>query len=168
MSKSVNARGMWGLMAFPSSSTAAGAVPAFRAASKSFCLRNSSRDSFPSPTSKVRGVSLTTGQFHLPGPEAMMARVKDRLTKPGSMIVLKFRHVFRPKRVLTAILHHHLMLDGHTYRSSTYRRTRRRHEPAAGSTKVFTPSPPTYGYVTALRGHATRLTAARCPIVIFT
>jgi len=34
-------------MGFPSSSRAAGAVPAFRAASRSFCLRKSSRDTLP-------------------------------------------------------------------------------------------------------------------------
>lgn len=34
-------------MARPSSSTSAGTVPAFRAASRSFCLRHSSRESFP-------------------------------------------------------------------------------------------------------------------------
>uniref|UniRef100_A0A182M1T8 Peptidase M24 domain-containing protein n=1 Tax=Anopheles culicifacies TaxID=139723 RepID=A0A182M1T8_9DIPT len=36
--------GMWGLMSRPSSSTAAGALPAFRASSSSFALRQSSRD----------------------------------------------------------------------------------------------------------------------------
>lgn len=38
--------GMWGLMSLPSSSTAAGAVPALRASSNSFALRQSSRDFF--------------------------------------------------------------------------------------------------------------------------
>ena len=84
---------MWGLMAFPSSSTAAGAVPAFRAASRSFCLRNSSRDNFPIPASEIRLENFATSQFYVPVPEAMVARVKDRLTKAGGAIVLKSRHV---------------------------------------------------------------------------
>ena len=98
--KLANARGMWGLMAFPSSSTAAGAVPAFRAASRSFCLRNSSRDSFPDTAREIRERKLRMGQFCAPGPEAMTARVKDRPTKPRNTIVLKFRHVPSLKRVL--------------------------------------------------------------------
>ena len=56
-------RGMWGLMIFPSSSTAAGAVPALRAASSSFCLRYSSRESFPvAATKRVGGDERVQGQ----------------------------------------------------------------------------------------------------------
>lgn len=43
-------------MARPSASTSAGAVPAFRAASRSFCRRNSSLDSFPAATFDVRAM----------------------------------------------------------------------------------------------------------------
>ena len=142
---------MWGLMAFPSSSTAAGAVPAFRAASRSFCLRNSSRDSFPGVTSKIREAGLTIGQFSLPILPAMMARVKDRLAKPGNTIVLKSCHVFWPKRVSIVTLHHSLSLDDHTYWGSAHGCTGRSHEQATGSTNVFTPSSSTYRCVTALR-----------------
>ena len=88
-------------MAFPSSSTAAGAVPAFRAASRSFCLRNSSRDNFPGPASQIRGVELPPGQLCVPVPEAMMARVKDRLTKPethGHQIPSRVPVTTRPDR----------------------------------------------------------------------
>ena len=34
-----------------------------------------------------------------------MARVEDRLTKPGRMIILKSHHVLPLRRVLTAIFH---------------------------------------------------------------
>ena len=98
--KMVNVRGMWGLMAFPSSSRAAGAVPAFLAASRSFCLRNSSRDNFPGPASQIKVTKLAPSLFYVPVPEAMMARVKDRLTKPGNKIILKSHHVPSPERVL--------------------------------------------------------------------
>ena len=135
---------MWGLMAFPSSSTAAGAVPAFRAASRSFCLRNSSRDNFPTPASQIRLTKFTTNQFYVPVPEAMVARVKDRLTKAGGAIVLKSHHVLWPKRVFVAILHHCLLLDDHTHRSSTCGRTGCRYDPLAGSSKAITPPSPTH------------------------
>ena len=42
-----HSRGIWGLIGLPSSSRAAGAVPAFRAASRSFWRWNSSLESFP-------------------------------------------------------------------------------------------------------------------------
>ena len=155
----MNARGMWGLMAFPSSSTAAGAVPAFRAASRSFCLRNSSRDNFPGPTIEVRGVKLEKCHVCVPGPvpEAMMARVKDRLTKAGNTIVLKFRHVCWPKRVLSVILHHLSLLDDDPHRSPTHGCTGYSYRPAAGSAKVFASSSPTHRYAITLQERNVRL-----------
>jgi hypothetical protein len=83
-----------------------------------------------------------------------MARVKDRLTntKPGNAIVLKSRHVFLLKRVLTAIPHHRLILDDHTHRSSAHRRAGCSRKSSAGSTKIFASSSPTYRYVIPLWG----------------
>ena len=77
-----------------------------------------------------------------------MARMKDRLTKDGQTIVSKSHHVFWLQRVL--VLHNRSLLDGHTYWDSACGCAGRRHDPAAGSAEVFTPSPPAYWYVPTL------------------
>ena len=147
---------MWGLMAFPSSSTAAGAVPAFRAASRSFCLRNSSRDSFPGPASQIRRKRLPLCELYIPVPEAMMARVKDRLTKPGnassSNPITCSGHNASWSRSSTIVRY-----DGHPHWDTTYRYIGHRYNPAAGSAEVFTPSSPSHRYVPALNEHTDRL-----------
>ena len=79
-----------------------------------------------------------------------MARVKDRLTKAGQTIVTKSHHVFLLQRVLDLDLHNRSLLDGHVYWGSACGCSGRRHDPAAGSAEVFTPSPPAYWYVPTL------------------
>jgi hypothetical protein len=66
-----NVRGMWGLIGLPSSSSAAGAVPALRAASRSRWRRNSSRESFPGAVVCYECVSKALDQ-HIGIPEAIV------------------------------------------------------------------------------------------------
>lgn len=75
--KGMYARGIWGLIARPSASTSAGAVPAFRAASRSFCRRNSSLESFPAAIN--RSVTLISSYFSQKDlPEEAIMRVKSQ------------------------------------------------------------------------------------------
>ena len=74
---------MCGLMALPSSSTAAGAVPALRAASRSFCRLNSSRESFPVARRMLTACDMHPSNSSIPEADAITPCTQTRRGSGG-------------------------------------------------------------------------------------